>query len=71
MSHWYVAAWGETELDEFGDWWRDLSTGQQASLSACIELLEFHPTQIPKAESRNATDARSSTLRCCTMIVAG
>ena len=48
MSHWYVAAWGETKLDEFGDWWRDLSTGQQASLSACIELLEFHPTQTRK-----------------------
>lgn len=32
-------SWDIEYTDEFGDWWADLDTGEQSSVSASVDLL--------------------------------
>jgi len=49
--------------DEFGDWWFDLSEGEQDSVAAKVQLLEQLGPQLPYPHSSGVNTSRHSHMR--------
>lgn len=56
-------AWEVEYTDEFGDWWDELSEGEQVAISATVGLLEARGPQLPFPYSSGIENSRHSHMR--------
>ena len=49
--------------DEFGDWWEKLSSKEQISIAASVELLEDYGTKLPYSHSSGVNGSRHGHMR--------
>ena len=55
---------GEVEYtDEFGEWWRDLSVGQQDTVAARVALLMEYGPNLPHPYSSDIRSSRHGAMR--------
>ena len=55
--------WEVEYTDEFGQWWRELSEGQQDALTARVELLMAHGPNLPYPYSSDIRSSRHGVMR--------
>ena len=55
--------WDVEYTDEFGEWWLELSEGQQEAVAARVELLMEHGPNLPFPYSSSIRGARHGVLR--------
>ncbi len=55
--------WEVEYTDEFGEWWRELSEGQQDAVAARVELLMEHGTNLPYPFSSDIRSTRHGVMR--------
>ena len=55
--------WEVEYTDEFGQWWRELSEGQQDALTARVELLMEHGPNLPYPYSSDIRISRHGVMR--------
>ena len=56
-------SWSVEYTDEFGDWWADLSEGQQDDVAAIVELLEEQGPRLPFPYSSGIEVSRHGHMR--------
>lgn len=55
--------WAVEYTDEFGEWWKGLSQGQQDDTTAIIELLEEHGPGLPFPRTSGIAGSRHEHMR--------
>ena len=55
--------WGVEYTNEFGQWWQELSEGQQNALPARVELQMEHGPNLPYPYSSNIRGSRHGVMR--------
>ena len=55
--------WDVEYTDEFGEWWQELSEGQQDALAARVELLMEHGPNLPYPYSSDIRSSRHGVMR--------
>ncbi|ELQ15484.1 type II toxin-antitoxin system RelE/ParE family toxin [Pseudomonas poae] len=56
-------SWDIEYTDEFGDWWADLDTGEQSSVSASVDLLGLFGPDLRFPHSSDVKGSRHGNLR--------
>ena len=55
--------WEVEFTDEFGHWWDGLTTGEQAAITATVELLENRGPHLPYPHSSGIQGSRHTNMR--------